>query len=427
MTGHLRIKNLGKAYKRYPLKQGRAMEWLGLGVQHELKWVLRDISFEVAPGDSVGIVGVNGAGKSTLLKMITGTNQPTTGSIEVGGKHPALLDLGMGFHPDFTGRQNVYLAAQLLGMSNDEIGAKIPEIEAFAQIGDYFDQPTRTYSSGMYMRLAFSVATANRPDVLIIDEALSVGDAAFQRKCFQRIEDYLSAGTTFLFVSHDIETVKKLCTRALFIKDGRLKSFGAAKQVCDEYEKYLFGDRSTVSQQSAGEAVVPAAETAKFDPSIVASCELSYGNGKADIVSCWLEDSDRQRINVVESGTPFHWYYRVRFNQDIDQPIFAMMFKTLEGIAIYGVDSTTLGMKPGPFCEGDVVDVRFSLTNVLAPGVYYLNCGVRLRNQAGDEFLSRRVDSAILKVIAGARATAALGVVEMSSILQIENVHAVDG
>ena len=163
MTGYLRIKNLGKAYKRYPLKRGRAMEWLGMGVQHELKWVLRDISFDVAPGDSVGIVGVNGAGKSTLLKMITGTNQPTTGSIEVGGKHPALLDLGMGFHPDFTGRQNVFLAAQLLGMGSDEIGAKIPEIEAFAQIGDYFDQPTRTYSSGMYMRLAFALATAVQP------------------------------------------------------------------------------------------------------------------------------------------------------------------------------------------------------------------------------------------------------------------------
>ena len=427
MTGYLRIKNLGKAYKRYPLKRGRAMEWLGMGVQHELKWVLRDISFDVAPGDSVGIVGVNGAGKSTLLKMITGTNHPTTGSIEVGGKHPALLDLGMGFHPDFTGRQNVYLAAQLLGMSSDEIGGMIPKIQEFAQIGDYFDQPTRTYSSGMYMRLAFSVATANRPDVLIIDEALSVGDAAFQRKCFQRIEDYLSSGTTFLFVSHDIETVKKLCTRALFIKDGRLQSFGAAKQVCDEYEKYLFGDRGTVSQQSAGEAVVPAAETAKFDPSIVASCELSYGNGKADIVSCWLEDTAGQKINVVESGTPFHWCYRVRFNQDIDKPIFAMMLKTLEGIALYGVDSTTLGMNPGPFCDGDVADVRFSLTNVLAPGVYYLNCGVRLRYQAGDEFLSRRVDSAILRVIAGARATAVLGVVEMSSILQIANVDAVDG
>ncbi|MEZ0328930.1 MAG: ABC transporter ATP-binding protein, partial [Dissulfuribacterales bacterium] len=173
---YLRVCNVSKAYKRYSKKSGRFLEWLGLGVHHDLVWVLRDISFEVQPGEAVGIIGVNGAGKSTLLKIITGIVKPTTGTIEVGGRVSALLELGMGFHPDFTGRENVYMAAQLKGMTREEVTERMQEIEAFAEIGDYIDQPVRVYSSGMQVRLAFSVATCVRPDILIVDEALSVGD-----------------------------------------------------------------------------------------------------------------------------------------------------------------------------------------------------------------------------------------------------------
>ena len=188
--GTISVTNLGKAYKQYPNRWVRLAEWLlpGRRVFHSLKWVLQDISFTVKPGEAVGIIGINGAGKSTLLKMITGTTQPTTGSVRIDGRVAALLELGMGFHPDFTGRQNVFMAGQLLGYSMDEIAHLMPAIEAFAEIDDYLDQPVRVYSSGMQMRLAFSVATARRPDVLIVDEALSVGDTYFQHKSFQRIE-----------------------------------------------------------------------------------------------------------------------------------------------------------------------------------------------------------------------------------------------
>lgn len=237
--GFLQVSNLGKAYKRYAHKRGRALEWFGLGQQHELKWVLRDVSFSVKPGEAVGIIGINGAGKSTLLKMITGTTRPTTGSVQVRGRVSALLELGLGFHPDFTGRQNVYLASQLRGMSNAEIDARLSEIEAFAEIGDYIDQPVRTYSSGMQMRLAFSVATAVRPDILIVDEALSVGDVYFQHKSFDRIRQFRDAGTTLLFVSHSAGAIKTLCNRAILLDGGLVLRDDAPDAVMDYYNAVI--------------------------------------------------------------------------------------------------------------------------------------------------------------------------------------------
>lgn len=237
--GHLRINRITKAYKRYPRKIGRIAEWLGLGQRHELRWVLDDLSFDVKPGEAVGIIGINGAGKSTLLKIITGTTRPTSGSVDAGGRISALLELGMGFHPDFTGRQNVTMAAQLHGIANDEIARKMQEIEEFAEIGDYIDQPVRTYSSGMQVRLAFSVATAVKPDILIVDEALSVGDTYFQHKSFDRIRQFREQGTTLLFVSHDPGAIKTLCNRAIMLDEGRIVQDGAPDDVLDFYNAMI--------------------------------------------------------------------------------------------------------------------------------------------------------------------------------------------
>ena len=189
--GSITVTDLGKAYKQYPTRWARLAEWVlpGSKLRHHLKWVMQGVNFTVRPGEAVGIIGINGAGKSTLLKMITGTTQPTTGSVVMSGRVAALLELGMGFHPDFTGRQNVFMAGQLLGYSVEDLARLMPDIEAFAEIGDYIDQPVRMYSSGMQMRLAFSVATAVRPDILIVDEALYVGDVFFQAKCYRRMEE----------------------------------------------------------------------------------------------------------------------------------------------------------------------------------------------------------------------------------------------
>lgn len=421
--GKLVISHVGKAYKSYANKWARIREWVTGRPQQEQIWVLRDIHFTVNPGEAVGIVGVNGAGKSTLLKIITGTTQPTCGSVHIEGRVAALLELGIGFHPDFTGRQNVLMAGQLLGYGVDEIARLMPEIEAFAGIGEYIDRPVRVYSSGMQVRLAFAVATAARPDVLIVDEALSVGDAAFQRKCFQRIEAYRAAGTTLLLVSHDIETVKKLCDRALFIKQGALAQWGPAKQVCDEYERFLFGDRKSESQAKPTPELAPLAPAAHFDPALAASCEMVYGNGKAEIEACWLADASGLRINVVESGISFRWCYSVRFHESVDKPIFAMMLKTLEGVALYGIDSTAMEPAIATCRAGETIQVEFALANPLAPGVYYLNCGVRVDGKDGVEFLSRRVDSALLRVTTGKNSTVMTGLLEMQAKLTMFESH----
>ena len=247
--GWLRINNLGKAYKRYARKRGRLIEWLGGKPQHEQRWVLRDITLEVPPGTAVGIVGPNGAGKSTLLKLIAGTTQPTTGSVQAEGSLSALLELGIGFHPEFTGRDNVYMAGSIRGLSTEQVAALMEEIESFAEIGDYMDQPVRTYSSGMHVRLAFSVATCIRPDILIVDEALSVGDAYFSHKSFDRIRKFREQGTTLLFVSHHPGAVKTLCDRAVLIDRGQLVRDGAPDAVLDYYN-------AMIAVQEADHAIV---------------------------------------------------------------------------------------------------------------------------------------------------------------------------
>lgn len=421
--GTIAVLNLGKAYKQYSSKWARLREWImpAQSALTKIKWVLQDISFTIEPGQAVGILGVNGAGKSTLLKMITGTTQPTTGDVHIVGRVAALLELGMGFHPDFTGRQNAYMAGQLMGFGEDEIKALMPEIEAFADIGEYLDQAVRVYSSGMQVRLAFAVATSVRPDILIIDEALSVGDAAFQRKCFQRIENYRQAGTTLLFVSHDTETVKKLCDNALFLKQGKLEQWGEAKSVCDAYERFLFG--GTGKSGANHRTKSPSRSKLEcFDPALSATaCEVVYGNGKAEIVDCWLSNELGEHINVIESGTPFFWRYKVHFNEDVANPIFAMMLKTKEGFALYGVDSKENKHHKRKFNKGDTIEVSFRLSNPLAPGVYYLNCGVRLDLDSGTEFLSRRVDTALLKVVQAENSTVKTGLLEMHADLVVNN------
>jgi lipopolysaccharide transport system ATP-binding protein len=231
------LSGIGKAYRQYDAPRDRLFEWMSMGSikRHRSRWALRDITLDVEPGQSLGVIGANGAGKSTLLKVITGTTRPTTGSLSVEGRVAALLELGIGFHPDVTGRDNVLIAGQLLGFTAAEIAARMDAIEAFAEIGAYLDLPIRTYSSGMHVRLAFSVATAIRPDILIVDEALAVGDAYFQHKSFARIREFKAAGTTLLFVSHSAAVVKSICDRAVLLDGGLLVRDGSPDQVFDYY------------------------------------------------------------------------------------------------------------------------------------------------------------------------------------------------
>lgn len=383
------VSTLGKAYKQYPTRWARLVEWLDPRGKHRhhLRWVLQDINFTVEPGEAIGIIGVNGAGKSTLLKMISGTTQPTTGSVHISGRVAALLELGMGFHPDFSGRQNALMAGQLLGYSIEEISLLMPTIESFAELGDYIDQPVRVYSSGMQVRLAFSVATAIRPSILIVDEALAVGDIAFQRKCFARIEQYRERGTALLFVSHDLETVKKMCNSAMLINNGKIENFGSPKKVCEEYERILFGGHK--KNQSSIKA-----QRSQHDSSLTISPTESYGDGSTVISNFRLENSQEIAANVFAGGEVMLWRFFVSFEAEIINPIFSIMLKTREGVCVYYVDSKILKIHHGSFASGDTCEFKIHLRNNLAPGTYFLNTAIRTERGDTQTVHHRLVDVA---------------------------------
>ncbi len=356
--GTIVVRHLGKAYKQYPNRWSRLAEWVlpFLGLRHKLKWVLQDISFQLAPGEAVGIIGINGAGKSTLLKLITGTAQPTTGSVEITGQVAALLELGMGFHPDFSGRANAYMAGQLLGMTVDQISALMPEIEAFADIGDYIDQPVRMYSSGMQMRLAFSVATARRPDVLIVDEALSVGDAFFQHKSFERIRAFRKQGTTLLIVSHDRAAIQSICDRAILLDSGRLASQGRPEEVMDFYNARIAerGNDSTVVQ----------------DTTLEGRTQTSSGTGEATVTDITLLNADGEPLEIVNVGVDVTLCVKVRVNAPIERLVLGYMIKDRLGQQIYGTNTHHMAMPLDGMVAGDEAEFRFAFPLNLGPGSY---------------------------------------------------------
>ncbi|WP_027852954.1 ABC transporter ATP-binding protein [Marinobacterium litorale] len=324
--GKIQVSGLGKAYKSYPNRWARLKEWVLPSVrpQHKLHWVLKDIQFTVFPGEAVGIIGINGAGKSTLLKLITGTTQPTAGCVNVEGKVAALLELGMGFHPDFTGRQNAIMSAQLLGYRLEEITALMPEVEAFAEIGSYIDQPVRTYSSGMQMRLAFSVATATRPDVLIVDEALSVGDAYFQHKSFDRIRRFREEGTTLLLVSHDKQAIQSICDRAILLNKGTLEMEAGPEEVMDYYNALLAERANYKIEQTKSES---------------GQTKTVSGTGEATVVDIFLSNEAGERIEVVNVGERVTLHVDVQVNKNIPRLVLGYGIKDRLGQVIYGTNT----------------------------------------------------------------------------------------
>ncbi|MBX9812105.1 MAG: ABC transporter ATP-binding protein [Burkholderiales bacterium] len=355
--GSIVVTELGKAYRQYPTRWSRLREWLTpwRGPNHSLKWVLQGISFRVSPGEAVGIIGINGAGKSTLLKLITGIIQPTTGSAQMGGRAAALLELGMGFHPDFTGRQNAIMAGQLLGLQAREIGLLMPSIEAFAEIGEYIDQPVRVYSSGMQVRLAFAVATAVRPDILIVDEALSVGDAYFQHKSFDRIRRFREQGTTLLIVSHDRMAIQSICDRAILLDRGHLVKGGAPEEVMDFYNA-LIAERgnATVTQRKTESGRV----------------QTISGSGEATVAGITLLDDMGNPVEAIDVGAPVTLCVRVRINAPIPRLVLGYMIKDRLGQAMFGINTHLLEMPIENMRAGEMVDYRFAFQANLGPGSY---------------------------------------------------------
>jgi lipopolysaccharide transport system ATP-binding protein len=364
----LEIKNLGKCFRSYQRERHRFMSWIGLTQQAATEhWALQDINFSLRPGETVGIIGQNGAGKSTLLKLITGTLRPSRGNIRTHGRISAILELGMGFNPEFTGRRNAFHAAGLLGFSRQELQKILPDIQEFSEIGDYFDRPVRTYSSGMQMRLAFSVVTARRPDILIVDEALSVGDGYFQHKCMQRIRSFKEAGTTLLFVSHSPDAIRMLCSRGLLLENGKLIMDADAASVIDFYRASLVKrcEHNTPNEDGSElQEMLPALQGRKNKTVLVRGSAVEV-DVKLLTQGPTIRSGDQLTIQVI-----------VSFKQDFEDPHVGMGLRNRLGVIIYEANTYTLGRSTRPVHPGQTLRVNFTFPCNLFPGTYELMLGV---------------------------------------------------
>jgi len=397
--GSIQVSNLGKAYKRYSGRWSRLAEWLSPfnRPRHTLKWVLQDISFEVKPGESVGIIGVNGAGKSTLLKLITGTAHPTAGSVTTTGRVAALLELGMGFHPDFSGRQNVLMSGQLMGMSVAEIMALMPEIEAFAEIGEYIDEPVRVYSSGMQVRLAFSIATAVRPGILIVDEALAVGDVFFQQKCYERIRQFCEAGTTLLFVSHAMGTVYSLCDRAILLNEGRIALDGTPRAVIDLYNAHVLRRQENGGAQTRiVESAAPSTSSqhahalgehaASGAGSTGAGAAVGSINSEGAAILAVELLADKRAVSAIVSESLVTVSVTVRFDRDYADPHIGFQIRNARGEAAFMTNTYCMHRTIGSVRAGESVVAEFSFKIGLSEGEYTITSGVAEGGAGEGEF-----------------------------------------
>jgi lipopolysaccharide transport system ATP-binding protein len=352
----LAVSNLGKAYRTYSSEWKRIANWFFVPAKpHHEHWVLRHISFAIEPGEAIGIVGQNGAGKSTLLKMITGTLQPTEGSVQVNGRIAAILELGMGFNPELTGRQNVYHAAGLMGFNSDQIDAVIDDVEAFAEIGEYFDESVRTYSSGMQMRVAFSVATAFRPDILIVDEALSVGDSYFQHKSFARIKAFQEQGTTLIIVSHDRGSIQALCDRAILLDGGTVIKDGAPEEVMDFYNA-IVADKENAT-----------VEVVALDNG---ATQTRSGSRKATIESVSLLDATGAPVEFVGVGDEVTLCIKGKSHEALPEVVVGYLIKDRLGQSIFGTNTHHLNCQSTNLAAGQTFTYKFKFPANLGIGSY---------------------------------------------------------
>ena len=351
----LSVDNVGKAYLEFESEWHRAARLFGINVRASREhWVLRHITFDLSAGEAIGLVGQNGAGKSTLLRMIAGAATPTEGSLTRIGRMSALLELGLGFNSELTGRQNCIHSAGLMGLSPAQIETVIPEVEAFAEVGEYFDLPVRTYSSGMQMRVAFSIATAVRPDILIVDEALAVGDAYFVHKCFSRIRKFRAEGTSLLFVSHDPGAVQALCDRAILIDGGLMVKDGNPREVIDYYNGLL------------GEKENPNVKTMQ----VGAGTATESGSGDVQVRSISLLNALGEPVEYVSVGEPVTLVVEAEALSDVDSLVFGYMIRDRLGQAMFGTNTALTDQAISAVRAGAKVEFRASFDVVLGVGSY---------------------------------------------------------
>ena len=374
----IRVDDLSKMYKLYEKPSDRFKEALGLSrkKRYTEHFALNHVSFDVKAGETVGIIGTNGSGKSTILKIITGVLNPTEGSVSVNGRISALLELGAGFNMEYTGIENVYLNGTMIGFTREEIDSKLQDILDFADIGEFVNQPVKTYSSGMFVRLAFAVAININPEILIVDEALSVGDVFFQAKCYQKFEEFKNMGKTILFVSHDLNSISKYCDRVVLLNKGEKLSEGSPKEIVDMYKKLLVNQLDSGSKEEETEEPDDSSPdciwkaSLPMNPSVV-----EYGSKEAEIVDFGIFDQSGMISNTLEKGQPCTIRMRIAFHTDVHEPIFAFTIKDLRGTEITGTNSMFEGSFIAEQHKGDVRTASFSQTMQLQGGEYLLSLG----------------------------------------------------
>ncbi len=418
------LKNVSKCFKRYEHPGDRLKELLFPGKSRSQEfWALRDINLEVRKGETLGIVGRNGSGKSTLLQIIAGTLTPTTGEVKVNGRISALLELGSGFNPEFTGRQNVFFNGKLLGLKQEEIEAKFDDIAAFADIGDFLEQPVKTYSSGMFVRLAFAVAINADPDILIVDEALAVGDEAFQRKCFSRIHAFQEQGKTILFVSHAASSVVELCNWSILIERGELLLAGSPKLVISNYHKLIYApvdkienlrqeirytnhefNQSLTKSFLVREINLKVREKERnkseafYDPNLKPKSTISYISRGAEITNAYLTTPNGKTVNVLVKGEDYVYNYSVNFTKVAYRVRFGMLIKTISGFELGGAGSHILDNAIDYIPAESLIKVEFKFRCSLLPGVYFLNNGVLGIVDEAEVYLHRCIDAVMFRV-----------------------------
>lgn len=380
MSEVIRVRGLSKKYNLYEKPIDRMKEALSISNKnyHREFYALQDVSFSVNKGETVGIIGCNGSGKSTILKIITGVLNATSGEIDIQGRISALLELGAGFNMEYTGIENVYLNGTMIGMKKEEIDAKLQDILEFADIGDFVYQPCKTYSSGMFVKLAFAVAINIDPEILIVDEALSVGDVFFQAKCFRKFESFKEMGKTILFVSHDLGSVSKYCDRVIVMHKGRVIQEGPPKEMIDLYKQILVdqydNDKPAVTEAPAAQAAAMPTEFWK-DRMELNEKVLAYGDNGAEIIDFAIVDSQGRITNTIEKGQEFEVRMKIKFNRPISDPIYAFTFKNLMGTEICGTNTMYEKVNVSNKNPGDIQSVSFTQKMDLNGGEYLLSLG----------------------------------------------------
>lgn len=430
----IRVDDVSKLYKLYDKPSDRLKESLGLTRKKLYKehYALHNVSFDVKRGETVGIIGTNGSGKSTILKIITGVLNPSGGHVEIDGRISALLELGAGFNMEYTGIENIYLNGTMIGFSREEIDAKMQDILDFADIGDFVHQPVKTYSSGMFVRLAFAVAINIDPEILIVDEALSVGDVFFQAKCYKKFEDFKKMGKTILFVSHDLGSISKYCDRVVLLNRGKKLAEGTPKEMVSMYKRIM------VNQDKAEEIAAHQMDMSAFDEEEEkeikeAVCEGlwknhynlnpdvdEYGNGAAEIEDFAIIDENGNYTNAIVKGTRFRLKSKVKFKQDVHDPIFTYTFKNIQGVAITGTN-TMYEKKDVPLAkEGETYVATFEQDMFLQGGEYLLSMSCTGYRDGEFQVYHRLYDVCNVTVVSDKNT---VGFYDMNSVTTVEKIE----